>query len=312
LYPAFPYTHYTRAYDADLQAIYAYLMAQKPVRTERSKNELKFPFNLRPLLAAWNAFFHDGRVFEPDPAQSELWNRGAYLVEGLGHCASCHSPRNAFGAEKQAAHLAGGFAEGWEAPPLTSLSHAPIAWSEDELYAYLRTGASRFHGVAAGPMAPVIRDLSGLPDPDIRAMATYLASFSAGQSETSAQAMLAEKLETNTQISVPSSPGARLYLGACAACHEVGGLPLFGTRPSLSLNSNVHSSVPDNLIQVILHGIAQPASPELGYMPGFKDSLGDEQISELVSYLRGQFAPDKPAWSGIQSTVNRLRQARAW
>ncbi len=177
LYPAFPYTHFARATDADLQALYAYLMAQAPVRAELPKNRLAFPFNLRPLMAGWNALFHQPSVFEADPAKSEIWNRGAYLVEGLGHCGACHSPRNALGAEKQGAYLAGGFAEGWEAPPLTSLSHAPIPWSEDELFAYLRSGESRFHGVAAGPMAPVVKELAALPDQDIRAMAVYLASF---------------------------------------------------------------------------------------------------------------------------------------
>src|SRR6202795_5196176 len=155
LYPVFPYTHFARATDADLQALYAYLMAQAPVRTDNPKNALAFPFNLRPLLAGWNALFHQASVFQADATKSESWNRGAYLVEGLGHCSACHSPRNALGAERQTAYLAGGFAEGWEAPALTSLSRAPIPWSEDELYAYLRSGESRFHGVAAGPRRPV-------------------------------------------------------------------------------------------------------------------------------------------------------------
>ena len=117
------------------------------------------------------------RVSRPTRPNPRSWNRGAYLVEGLGHCSACHSPRNALGAEKANAYLAGGFAEGWEAPALTSLSQAPIPWSEDELYAYLRTGESRLHGVAAGPMAPVVKELAALPDSDIRAMAVYLASF---------------------------------------------------------------------------------------------------------------------------------------
>ncbi len=177
LYPAFPYTHFVKATDADMQALYAYLMAQPAVRAESRNHEFAFPFNLRPLMAGWNALFHQPGVFEPDATKSAMWNRGAYLVEGLGHCGACHSPRNAFGAEKANAYLAGGFAEGWEAPPLTSLSHAPIPWSEDELFAYLRTGESRFHGVAAGPMEPVVKELAGLPDQDIRAMAVYLASF---------------------------------------------------------------------------------------------------------------------------------------
>ncbi|WP_028347406.1 molybdopterin cofactor-binding domain-containing protein [Bradyrhizobium murdochi] len=310
LYPAFPYPHFARTTDADMQALYAYLMAQSPVRAETPANALAFPFNLRPLMAGWNALFHTPAVFQPDPAKSEIWNRGAYLVEGLGHCGACHSPRNALGAEKANAYLAGGFAEGWEAPALTSLSQAPIPWNEGELYAYLRTGESRFHGVAAGPMAPVVRELAALPDDDIRAMAVYLASFNEAAIDRPAQQALAVRLEasTGTRTLAAASVGARLYQGACAVCHEVGGAPLFGSRPSLALNSNLHSTVPDNLIQVILHGIAKPAATDLGYMPAFKDSLSDGQIAELVVYLRQQFAPDKPVWKDIPAAVGRIRQ----
>ena len=246
-------------------------------------------------------------AFAPEPTQSELWNRGAYLVEGLGHCSACHSPRNAFGAERQSAYLSGGHAEGWEAPPLTSLSHAPIPWDEDELYAYLRKGESRFHGVAAGPMAAIVTDLANLPDRDIRAMAAYLASFNDTAMDRQTQEARATKLETDTRVSVAASPGARLYLGACAVCHEVGGLPLFGSRPSLALNSNLHSARPDNLIQVILHGINTPAFSDLGYMPGFRDSLDDEQIATLVAFLRQQFAPDKPPWTDVRAAVAGLK-----
>jgi nicotinate dehydrogenase subunit B len=310
LYPVFPYTHFAKATDADLQALYAYLMAQAPVRAEAPKNALAFPFNLRPLMAGWNALFHQASAFQADATKSEMWNRGAYLVESLGHCSACHSPRNALGAEMQHAYLAGGRAEGWEAPPLTSLSQAPIPWSEDELYAYLRSGESRFHGVAAGPMAPVVKELAVLPDQDIRAMAVYLGSFNETAVDKSAQETLAAKLEasTGTRIIAASSSGARLYQGACAVCHEVGGAPLFGSRPSLALNSNLHSTVPDNLIQVILHGIAAPVSSDLGYMPAFKDSLTDGQVAELASYLRRQFAPDRPAWTDIHAAVGRIRQ----
>jgi len=310
LYPAFPYTHFARTTDADMQALYAYLMAQPAVRVETLPNALAFPFNQRPLMAGWNALFHTPGALKADPAKSETWNRGAYLVEGLGHCSACHSPRNALGAEVAGAHLAGGSAEGWEAPALTSLSQAPIPWSEEELYAYLRTGESRLHGVAAGPMAPVVKELAALPDSDIRAMAVYLASFNDKAMDQAAQQALAARLEssTGTRTSAASSVGARIYQGACAVCHEVGGAPLFGSRPSLALNSNLHSSVPDNLIQVILHGIARPAITDLGYMPAFKDSLTDGQVAELATYLRRQFAPDKPAWTGVAATVGRIRQ----
>jgi nicotinate dehydrogenase subunit B len=311
LYPAFPYNHFAKTADADLQALYAYLMMQVPVRAINRETALAFPFNLRPLMAGWNALFHNSASFAPDATKSAAWNRGAYLVEGLGHCGACHSPRNALGAEKAEAYLAGGFAEGWEAPALTSLSQAPIPWSEDELFAYLRTGESRFHGTAAGPMAPVVKELAALPDEDIRAMAVYLGSFNENAIGESAEDALAAKLEasTGTWAVSASSVGARLYEGACAVCHRVGGAPLFGSRPSLALNSNLHSAVPDNLIQVVLHGIASPASSDLGYMPGFKDSFSDRQVAELVSYLRRQFAPDKPPWTGVDAALRRARQA---
>lgn len=308
LYPVFPYTHFARTTDADLQALYAYLVAQPAVRATAPANRLAFPFNLRPLLAGWNALFPQPREIKPDAAKSEQWNRGAYLVESLGHCSACHSPRNALGAELRDAYLAGGFAEGWEAPPLTSVSHAPIPWSEDELFAYLRTGHSRYHGVAAGPMAPVVRDLTALPDHDIRAMAIYLSSFNA-PTDRPAQDAIALKLENATQVTVSASTGARLYQGACAVCHEVGGLPLFGSRPSLALNSNLHSATSDNLVQVILHGIAEPVSSDLGYMPAFKNSMSDAQVEELVSFLRKQFAPDKLAWTDVKETIARARAA---
>jgi len=310
LYPAFPYNHFAKTTDADLQALYAYLMAQPPVHAANRETALPFPFNLRPLMAGWNALFHGSSAFAPDTTKSELWNRGAYLVESLGHCGACHTPRNALGAEKDAkAYLAGGVAEGWEAPPLTSLSHAPIPWSEDELFAYLRTGHSRFHGVAAGPMAPVVKELAALPDNDIRAMAHYVASFNT-IIDGSAQEALAARIETataNRDFSASQS-GARIYDGACAVCHATDGPRLFGVRPSLALNSNLHSATPENLIQVILNGIDAPVSSDLGYMPGFKHSLSQGQIADLLIYLRQQFAPDKPAWNEVETTVRKVMQ----
>lgn len=312
LYPAFPYNHFAKTTDADLQAIYAYLMAQEPAHAVNRETTLAFPFNFRPLLAGWNALFHEPALFKADSAKSDVWNRGAYLVESLGHCGACHTPRNALGAERTAkTYLAGGVAEGWEAPPLTSLSRAPIPWNENELFAYLRTGISRFHGVAAGPMAPIVRELAAVPDSDIRAMAVYLASFNETKITPADQETLATQLETITSVKTASASvlGARIYDGACAVCHQIGGPVLFGSKPSLALNSNLHSTMPDNLIQVILHGIEQPVSSDLGYMPAFKNSLNDEQVSELVSYLRQQFAPDKAPWTDIAAAVGRVRHA---
>ena len=304
LYPAFPYAAFTRLTDGDLQALYAYLMNQAPVSAKRLPNALGFPFNQRPLLAGWNALFLRTGVFQPDPARSPEWNRGAYLVGGLGHCGACHTPRNALGAERRGAYLAGGMAQGWEAPGLDGRSYAPLPWTQDDYYDYLRTGASRYHGVAAGPMAPVVQQLAAVPDGDVRAMAVYLASLS--PAPTVSQAILAAQIEARTAPGAPDSLGARLYAGACAACHQPGtGGPLFGGRPSLALNSNVHSATPDTLVRVVLEGVAGQA----GAMPGFRDSLDDGQVSALIGYVRAQFAPDRPAWSDVHGAVARLRHA---
>src|SRR5258705_8517182 len=159
-------------------------------------------------------------------------------------------------------------------------------------------------------MAPVVKELAALPGQGIRAMAIYLGSFNEsalGKPEQDMQAVILETL-TRTRVVSASPTGARLYHGACAVCHQVGGAPLFGSRPSLALNSNLHSAVPDNLIQVILHGIASPVSSDLGYMPAFKDSMTDDQVAELVSYLRRQLAPEKPPWTGVHAAVNRAKQ----
>ena len=138
LYPAFPYTSFAKMSDDDLTALYAYLMAQPAVRAEVPKTELAFPFSVRPLMAGWNALFHDATPFKPDPNRPPEWNRGAYLVQGVGHCGACHTPRNALGAELGgAAFLSGTMVDGWEAPALTGLSKAPVPWTADALYGCL-------------------------------------------------------------------------------------------------------------------------------------------------------------------------------
>jgi nicotinate dehydrogenase subunit B len=312
LYPAFPYAHFARTTEHDLQALYAYLMAQQPVRHAVPQTRLAFPFNLRPLLAGWNAFFLKPLTLSANPAQSAAWNRGRYLVEGLGHCSACHSPRNLAGAEAAGAtvHLSGGWAERWEAPALTGRSRAPVAWDQAEFYGYLRTGYSALHGPAAGPMASVVEQLRALPDEDIAAMATYLASF--GQAATAAESQrLAAAVETRVagvMAAAVGMPGAGLYAGACAVCHQGGErADVFGISPSLALNSNLHSDSADNLVRVVLAGVATPAANRHGAMPAFRSHFDDRQMTDLISYLRGTFAPDRPLWSNIAETVQRIR-----
>jgi nicotinate dehydrogenase subunit B len=312
LYPAFPYTSFTRISDDDLTALYAYLMSQDPVRHAVPQTRLAFPFNLRPLMGLWNALYLKPGVDAPDASRTAQWNRGAYLVNGLGHCAACHSPRNAMGAEQDGkAYLAGAMVDGWEAPPLTALSHAPVPWTEQELFRYLRHGHSEQHGAAAGPMAPVVQELAKLPEEDVRAMAHYLASFNKPVAPQQARALADELVadaRTRTEPSV--SADSRLFSTACGSCHHDGDGPaLLGLNHPLVLNSNLHSRTPDNLVQVMLHGVQATASREAGYMPAFKYNLSDTQIAQIARYLRQRYASDKPAWSDVESTVARVRAA---
>ncbi|NDW05343.1 molybdopterin cofactor-binding domain-containing protein [Jiella pacifica] len=312
LYPAFPYTSFAKTSEADLHALYAHLMAQPPVRAETPKTTLAFPFNIRALMAGWNTLFHKAQPFVPDPAHSAEWNRGAYLVEGLGHCSACHSPRNALGAEKRgAAHLAGGFVDGWQAPALGKVSDAPVPWTEDALYAYLRTGRSAEHGAAAGPMAPVVASLAELPDADIRAMSVYLSARRETAPGIDGTA-LAEKLvaESEADIRPARSVGARLYDGACAVCHrsEAQGA-LFNAGTPLALTSALHAEQPDNLIQVVLSGVEPAKSGAHSAMPGFADTFTDRQIAELVRYVRSQFARSRPAWQDVETAVASVRRS---
>ncbi|MEO8134530.1 MAG: c-type cytochrome, partial [Betaproteobacteria bacterium] len=308
LYPAFPYTAFAKIDDDDLMALYAWLMTQPSVKSAPPATTLAFPFGMRPVVAGWNALFHDATPYQPQPQQSAAWNRGAYLVNGVGHCGACHTPRNAFGAEQSGpAFLSGAVVDGWEAPALTALSQSPIPWSADELYRYLRHGHTRHHGSAAGPMAPVVKELAIVPDADVRAMAIYLASFNApgADDQASAQAIVAQASSRQAAL---LGTGQRLFDGACSACHHDGDGPrLLGVNLPLALSTNLHSVRPDNLLRVILDGVRDSAGPDLGFMPAFKYALSDAQIAELAGYMRLRFAPGKPKWADLPAAVSRMR-----
>jgi nicotinate dehydrogenase subunit B len=310
LYPAFPYTAFAKTSDDDLQALYAYFMSLPPVRAETAPAVLKFPFGLRPLMAGWNALFHDPAPYRPVAAQSAEWNRGAYLVNGLGHCGACHTPRNALGAEQGgSAALSGAMIDGWEAPALTALSTAAVPWTADALYDYLRRGHARQHGIAGGPMAEVVRELALVPDADIRAMASYLAAFNPATPqaavEAQAQRLVADAAARQGRL---LGPAQRMFDSACAACHHDGDGPtLLGVNTPLALNSNLTSARPDNLLRTILDGVREPASRDIGFMPAFREALDDAQIAELAGYMRARFAPQQPAWADLPASVARLR-----
>ncbi|MDE2092438.1 MAG: molybdopterin-dependent oxidoreductase [Burkholderiales bacterium] len=327
LYPAFPYTAFAKTSDDDLTALYAWLMSQPPVASRVPETKLAFPFNLRPLMALWNALYLAPGPVAAVASRSSEWQRGAYLVDGLGHCGACHTARNALGAERAGpAYLGGAMVDGWEAPPLTALSHAPVPWTEVELYRYLRFGHSAQHGSASGPMAPVVQQLAQLPDADVRAMASYLASFNAPvvgpaappgaaldpaqASATTPATTLADRLvaRSNTRAAISTGAAQRLFTTACGACHHDGSGPhLLGQNLPLALNSNLHSTRPDNLLRVILDGIREPAAPDIGFMPAFRHSLDDAQLARLAAYLRQRYAPEQPAWRDLEAASARVR-----
>jgi nicotinate dehydrogenase subunit B len=312
LYPAFPYTAYAKTTDEDLTALYAYLMAQPAVQSIPPETRLAFPYNIRPLMALWNGLFHDASPIKVDTAQTAEWNRGNYLVNSLGHCGACHTPRNALGAEQGGqAYLAGAVIDGWEAPALTALSRAPVPWNAAELYRYLRQGHTQQHGIAAGPMGDVVKELGALPDADIAAMASYLASFNQPVTDAQSQQRALEVVATaQQQASTLLGSGQRLFSGACGTCHHDGDGPkLLGINPPLALNSNLHSARPDNLINIVLNGVREPATKDIGYMPAFKYALSDAQIAELATYMRSRYAPGQPAWRNLPADIARLRKA---
>ncbi len=310
LYPAFPYDHMAKTSDADIKSVYAFLMTRTATPAPTPANELGFPYSSRSLVAFWKLLYHDRSPFKPQAAQSAEWNRGAYLVEGLAHCGSCHTPRNAMGAEDPSKPYAGADVQGWTAPALGATSDAAVPWTADRLYDYLRKGRSPQHGVAAGPMAPVVRNLAGVSDADIKAIATYVASIagapSAMRQAQATQAIARAKGEGAPSRNAPSGPGAAIYAGACAQCHGEAGRAPLDPALNLALSTSVRAGSPNNLVRVILSGIQQADNAPGPHMPGFATVLDDKQTADLVAYVRASFT-DRPAFAGVDGAARRAR-----
>jgi mono/diheme cytochrome c family protein len=325
LYPAFPYDHFTLVTDEDDRALYAFLMTRQPVAARAPATRLPFPLNLRFMLAGWKLLFLRQGPYQPDPAQDAEWNRGAYLAEGLGHCGACHTPRNLLGAEQTGQRFAGGEAEGWTAYPLNAASPAPVPWTEQSLYHYLRTGWHGLHGTARGPMTPVVGNLAALPDADVQAIAVYIAAAmgipdSAAQQRGAALQAQAAMTGPGTRpqsagsqtvaLGAPSSKqdlGAAIYAGTCASCHDSGRPSPFG-GVSLTLSSTLNGSSPANLIRIIRGGVPAVNGARDPIMPGFGAALSDPQLVALVTYLRGHFSK-QPPWADIAGSVQSARDA---
>ncbi len=311
LYPTFPYDHFTNVTDADDQALYAYLMTRQPVHAPARENQLSFPLDQRFVIAGWKLLFLRHGTYQPDHAQSAEWNRGAYLVEGLAHCGACHTPRNALGAERGSAQFAGGDVDNWHAYAINAQSPAPVPWDADALFAYLRDGWHPDHGVARGPMAQVVSNLSEVPQSDIRAIAVYMAGvFGAPTPDRKrrGEAVLAQIRSPAVQASQADAAGASIYAAACATCHETGRpLPYGGVN--LGLSTAISSPDPRNAANIVLSGVRPVEGERSPIMPGFASSMNDGQISVLLNYLRARFS-NQPACTGVEKTVEDARRTQ--
>lgn len=300
LYPAFPYTNYTKVSRPDSDALFAYLRSLPPVRQPNQPHDLAFPYNQQLTLAGWRLLYFKPGVQQADSAKDARWNRGAYLVEGLGHCSACHSTRNSLGATEGG--LGGGLIPmlGWYAPSLTSDAEAGLGnWSEAHIVQLLGTGVAPGASVT-GPMAEVVvQSLQYLTKEDLGAMAAYLKSLPAGASGDRAPAP--RPSEQTMQA------GAKLYEQNCATCHGERGEGK-GPYPALSKNRALALAEPVNAIRVVLNGGFAPgtqANPRPYGMPPFGHVLKDEEVANLVSFLRASWGNAAPPVSGAE--VNRYR-----
>ncbi|CAD6533405.1 c-type cytochrome [Paraburkholderia metrosideri] len=323
LYPAMPYTSYAKVSDDDVKALYAYFMhGVAPVDTSPPPTQLPFPFNVRLSMAAWNLLFLDHQPFQADPAKSVEWNRGAYLVQGLAHCSTCHTPRNALMAEDTSAALGGSVVGTWYAPNVSSDPASGIgSWSEEEIAAYLRTGHVVGRAQAAGPMAEAVdNSFQHLSDSDLRAMAVYLKSsppvHHAGDRQAadtwgSAKSSLDEIRGVPLPADANQMSGPQIYDAYCASCHQAhgegAGQGIDGPGlPSLFHNTALGHANTNNLVMVMLEGVhRQDSAPDV-LMPAFGRLLSDQQIATLGNYLLKQYG--NPDASVTVQQVKTLRQ----
>jgi mono/diheme cytochrome c family protein len=332
LYPAFPYTEYTRISRADADALYAYLRSLPPVAQPSRPHELEFPYGWRPLLALWRGLYFrpgvhaDAQAAVPAfavtdavtgavtgagagvgtgavvPDRPALIARGRYLVDGLGHCVACHAPRNALGATTGGTGLPGGDIAGlgWYAPALDGAPRTGLGrWSEDDIAMLLKTGTSR-HGAAAGPMAEVVvGSTQHLSDVDARAIAVYLKTIPAPSQKDTAAVRAAGGMRR----------GAALYEQHCAQCHGADGQGQGRDWPPLAGNIGVVAPYPGNAIQMVLEGGFAPATagnPRPHGMPPFGQVFSDDDVAAVVTYVRN-------SWGNTAGGVTSLqvKQARA-
>jgi len=306
LYPAFPYTEYTKVTRQDADAMFAYLQSLPPVAQSNPPNELFFPYNIRLLLTIWRTLYFKEGVYAADQSRSDAWNRGAYLVQGLGHCNACHTTRNLFGASQDESFTGGQImGMNWYAPSLSSHREAGSGdWAIEEIMALLTTGITE-RAVASGPMATVIRQsLQYLSQEDSHAMAIYLKSLTENEGGS----------VPGVSFSVMSGSlrkhldqGGQLYEKYCQTCHGADGKGVAGIYPALAGNRGVMMNSPLNAIRSVLNGGYPPTTlgnPQPYGMPPFQQILRDEEVALVVSYIRN-------AWGNRSSLVTAIEVDRS-
>lgn len=309
LYPAFPYTHYTKLGREDSDSIFAYLRSLPAVKRANDAHELRFPYNQRWLLVAWRALFFRPGGFEMDTARDDGWNRGAYLVQGLGHCGACHDSRNSLGAVVSRDNPAGGVVLNWYAPSLDSSAEAGVTdWAQEDIVALLHTGVSA-KASALGPMAEVVYEsLQHLSDEDVHAMAVYLKSI-----PNRASAQPVTQRVARVQRTASNERGARTYAEHCADCHGEKGAGHAPAAPALAGNRALTMASKVNPVRAVLYGGYAPGTagnPQPFGMPPYYASLSDEEIADVLSFVRGSWG--NAASPVFDYEVERERTGPLW
>lgn len=302
LYPAFPYSAYTLLTRNDVLAIKAYLFSLKPVHNMPPENDIAFPFNQRYLMGFWNVLYNPAQRFQPNIDRAPAWNRGAYLVEALGHCGECHTPRTLLQGLDPGKKFGGAMIEGWKAYNMTSDTQSGIgAWSDDELADYLSSGHAEGRSTAAGPMGLVLNNsLRFLTRDDIQSMVAYLRTAPPIHDKTDPDLAVAQKRLSTTppegrmrNLHEPAGNdedlGLRVFEGACASCHDWDGSGVQSPYADLIGNRTVNDSTAVNLTQVTLHGASLQSQQGEIFMPGFGTGYSDAEIAAVVNYVTGRF-----------------------
>lgn len=302
LYPAFPYPWFTKATRSDVEAIHAYLNTLPAVRSRPPGNTFPWPLDERAAMAAWNTLYFKQGTYRPDPKQSKEWNRGAYLVLGLGHCGACHTPDNFLGAAESDRHLQGGELSKWYAPSLVGDRRTGLGdWTQQQIVDFLKSGQIK-NGVAYGPMAEVVHySTSAMSDADLRAIAVYLKSLPAANKQETASSPPSADVST---------AGQAIYVDSCSACHGGNGEGVADLFPALKGNPIVQGGNATTVIRLILnggHAVATDQRPTGVSMPSFGWKLKDDEVAAVASYVRSAWGNAAPPVSA--SDVAGVRKA---